>query len=106
MTEHEDAAAHAQQGADRLEERSDALGEQIEQTRDDWESRKADPGVPGAQGDADPSRARPGEGQDAAGTVAATGAADAEGEGFETQGNAHASNQPDEDPSADAPAGP
>ena len=105
MTEHEDRTASAEQEADRLEERSDALGEQIDQTRDDWESRKADPGVPGAQGDVDPTRARPGEGQDAAGTVAATGAADAEGEGFETQGNAHASNQPDEDPSADAPAG-
>ena len=105
MTDHEESAGRAEQEADRLEDRSDALGEQIEDTRSDWESRKADPGVPGATGEPDPRKADAGGGEDAFGTVAATGAADAEGEGFETQGNAHASNQPDEDPEADAPAG-
>ena len=55
MNEHEDLAARADQQADRLEERTDALGEQIEDTREDWERKKADPKVPGAAGD--PQRA-------------------------------------------------
>ncbi len=53
MTEHEDAAASAQQGADRLEERSDALGEQIDDVKRDWENKKHDPDVPGAAGNPD-----------------------------------------------------
>ncbi len=55
MSEHEDLAARAEQEADRLEERTDALGEQIEDTRADWERKKADPAVPGAAGN--PERA-------------------------------------------------
>ena len=43
---------------DRLEERSDALGEQIDDTRRDWEAKKEDPDVPGAAGD--PERAEGG----------------------------------------------
>jgi hypothetical protein len=38
---------------DRLEERSDALGEQIDETRRDWEEKKHDPDVPGAAGEPD-----------------------------------------------------
>ena len=40
---------------DRLEERADALGEEIGETRRDWEAKKRDPDVPGAAGD--PERA-------------------------------------------------
>ena len=40
---------------DRLEERADALGEDIDDTRRDWEAKKRDPDVPGAAGD--PERA-------------------------------------------------
>lgn len=38
-----------------LERRAEELGEQIDDTRGDWEDKKADPSVPGAVGD--PSRA-------------------------------------------------
>ena len=51
MSEHEDLIARAEQDADRLEERTDALGEDIADTREDWERKKADPDVPGAAGD-------------------------------------------------------
>ena len=50
MSEHEDLIARGEQQADRLEERTDALGEQIEDTREDWEAKKGDPNVPGAAG--------------------------------------------------------
>lgn len=38
---------------DSLEERSEALGEEIDETRRDWEHKKRDPGVPGAAGNPD-----------------------------------------------------
>ena len=41
-----------------LQQRADDLGAQIDDTRDDWESKKADPSVPGAAGD--PSHAEQG----------------------------------------------
>jgi hypothetical protein len=34
-----------------LERRADALGEEIDDARSDWEGKKADPSVPGAAGD-------------------------------------------------------
>ena len=34
-----------------LQEQADGLGEQISGAREDWESKKADPAVPGADGD-------------------------------------------------------
>ena len=46
MTEYE-------QQADELQEQSDKLGEHISDAREDWERKKADDSVPGAQG---PSR--------------------------------------------------
>jgi hypothetical protein len=36
-----------------MEKRSDELGEHIDEARQDWEARKADPSVPGAAGDPD-----------------------------------------------------
>jgi hypothetical protein len=42
MTEYE-------QQADELEERSERLGEEIADVREDWERKKADDSVPGAQ---------------------------------------------------------
>ena len=36
--------------ADEMQERSDRLGEEIADVREDWERKKADDGVPGAQG--------------------------------------------------------
>ena len=52
---HEELSARVEQEADRLEERTDALGEQIDDTRSDWEAKKRDPDVPGAAGN--PERA-------------------------------------------------
>ena len=43
----------AEDQVDSLEERSDALGEQIDDVRADWEAKKHDPDVPGAAGDPD-----------------------------------------------------
>ena len=34
-----------------LQQRSEKLGDEIDETRDDWEGKKADPSVPGALGD-------------------------------------------------------
>jgi hypothetical protein len=36
-----------------MQERSDRLEEQIDDTREDWERKKSDSGVPGAAGDPD-----------------------------------------------------
>ena len=41
-----------------LEERSEKLGDEIDETRDDWEAKKADDSVPGAAGE--PSHAEEG----------------------------------------------
>ena len=45
-----------------LERRAEELGEQIDDTRGDWEDKKADPSVPGAVDD--PSRANEAAGED------------------------------------------
>ena len=37
--------------ADELQERSDKLGEEISDAREDWERKQADPKVPGATGE-------------------------------------------------------
>jgi len=60
MSEHEDLIARGEQQADSLEERTDALGEQIEDTREDWERKKADPDVPGAAGNPRRAEREPG----------------------------------------------
>jgi hypothetical protein len=36
---------------DEMQDRSDRLKEEIADTREDWERKKADPSVPGAAGD-------------------------------------------------------
>ena len=52
----------AQRELAELEERSERVGENIEETRKDWEAKAADESVPGAQGDAD-SAEEGGEGE-------------------------------------------
>ena len=52
--------------ADRLEQRSEDLGGDIKDTRQDWESKQADSGVPGAvseDDDADDSSGSPAAGE-------------------------------------------
>ena len=62
MESHDELAARADAEADRLEERTDALGKQVEDTRRDWERKKADPAVPGAAGDPEKAEGGPEKG--------------------------------------------
>lgn len=53
MTErndHTEAADDAERGADAMEERSERLSGDIEDTRDEWKRKQADESVPGAVG--------------------------------------------------------
>lgn len=51
MTEHQDKADRLEDQASDLERESEQLGKEIDETRDDWERKKADDQVPGAGGD-------------------------------------------------------
>jgi|KBSMisStaDraftv2_1062788.scaffolds.fasta_scaffold5573636_1 hypothetical protein len=56
MTErndHTQAADQAERQADEMEERSERLADDIEGTRDEWERKQGDEGVPGATGEPD-----------------------------------------------------
>jgi hypothetical protein len=53
MTEHDEKAQELEREAEDLEEQSDRVGEHIDHTRRDWESKEQDPSVPGAQPDPD-----------------------------------------------------
>jgi hypothetical protein len=54
MTEdHERQAQSAERELAELEERSERVGEQIDEARKDWDAKVADPSVPGAGGDPD-----------------------------------------------------
>ena len=53
MTEHDEKAQRLEREAEDLEEQSDRVGERIDETRRDWESKEQDPSVPGAQPDPD-----------------------------------------------------
>jgi hypothetical protein len=47
--EHEERADELEREADKLEEHSQEVGERIEDTRKEWESKQQDQAVPGAQ---------------------------------------------------------
>jgi hypothetical protein len=51
--DHERRAEAAEREVAELEERSERVGEQIDEARKDWEAKVADPSVPGAGGDPD-----------------------------------------------------
>jgi hypothetical protein len=54
MTEdHEQQAKAAERELADLQERSERVGEHIDEARKDWEAKKADAAVPGAAGDPD-----------------------------------------------------
>lgn len=57
MSEHERLHDRAEREADDLERRGEELGEDIDRARQNWESKKADPAVPGAQPE-DPGQER------------------------------------------------
>lgn len=50
MSDHQDKADAVESEIDGLEQESERLGAQIGETRTDWEGRKADDNVPGADG--------------------------------------------------------
>jgi hypothetical protein len=52
MEGHEERAAEAEYELADMEEQSDALAEEIEAAKADWEQRKQDGSVPGARGEA------------------------------------------------------
>ena len=47
-SDHTDLAADAEREAEDLKHQGDKLGEDIEATKDDWERKQDDAGVPGA----------------------------------------------------------
>jgi len=51
--EHEDEAPELERDAEKLQSHSDEVGEQIEETRREWEAKEQDPSIPGAQPDLD-----------------------------------------------------
>ncbi len=53
MTENDPRADDLERELDQMQERSDRLEEEIGDTREDWERKKADPAVPGALPDDD-----------------------------------------------------
>lgn len=59
MSEHEDRADAMERDLHDMEARSERLEHEIEDTREDWERKKADPGVPGAAGDPEAAESGP-----------------------------------------------
>jgi hypothetical protein len=51
--EHEEHAEELDREAEKLEEHSDEVGEDIDDARREWEAKEDDPSVPGAQPPAD-----------------------------------------------------
>ena len=49
--EHDEQAENLEHDADRMEHDSEKLGEHIDETRREWESKEQDPSVPGARPD-------------------------------------------------------
>jgi hypothetical protein len=51
--DHEEQAKQAERELADMEERSERVGEHIEEARKDWEAKQADDAVPGATGEPD-----------------------------------------------------
>jgi hypothetical protein len=47
--EHDERAEELEREAEKLDEESDRIGEHIEDAKQEWEAKQADPAVPGAQ---------------------------------------------------------
>jgi hypothetical protein len=58
MSEHDERADELEREADAMDERAKRLEDDIDDVREDWQRKKADPSVPGAAGD--PSKAEDG----------------------------------------------
>jgi predicted nucleic acid-binding Zn-ribbon protein len=53
MSEHDRQADRLEREMDDMEQQSERLGDNIDETRKDWEAKKQDPSVPGATADRD-----------------------------------------------------
>jgi hypothetical protein len=51
MTEHEEQAKRLEREAEDMKRRSEQVGEDISEARDDWERKQGDHAVPGAVGE-------------------------------------------------------
>jgi hypothetical protein len=51
--EHEEQADRLEHDAERMEHESERVGDHIDETRQEWESKERDPSVPGAQPDSE-----------------------------------------------------
>jgi hypothetical protein len=49
MEQHDEIADKLEHDADRLEEASEGLKKDIDETREGWEAKQQDPSIPGAQ---------------------------------------------------------
>jgi hypothetical protein len=92
--EYEREAAAAERELADMEERSERVGEHIDEARKDWDAKVADPGVPGAAGE--PDRAEEG-GRHPETAYPAKGSSDelSEDEGSEDEGSEHELPPPD-----------
>jgi hypothetical protein len=59
MSEHDKQADRLDSEVDELQARSDELGEEISDAREDWERKQADDSVPGATGEPKSEREMP-----------------------------------------------
>ncbi len=92
-TDHEGQAEAAERELADMEQRSERVGEQIEDARKDWEAKLADPDVPGAGGD--PERAAAG-GRHPETAFPAKGSSDAVSEAAPTDNDRGVDDTPDE----------
>ena len=91
--EYEQQADAAERELHDMEQRSDRLGDEIDDARQDWEAKKEDPAVPGAAGD--PDRAEEG-GRHPETAYPAKGPEDSVGEEDPTDNDRGVGDTPDE----------
>ncbi len=96
--EYEEKADAAERELADMEERADRLGDQIDDTRDDWEAKKRDSKVPGAAGD--PDRAEEG-GQHPETAYPAKGPEDKVSDEDPTDNDRGVDDTPDDNPAAE-----
>ncbi len=63
---HEELGDELEANAAKMQERSDSLGAEIDDTRSDWHSKQEDQGVPGAEPARDPFEETPEEAEESA----------------------------------------
>jgi hypothetical protein len=59
MNEHERRADEVERELDDMEHQAERLGDEIDETRENWEHKQRDPSVPGAAGDPERAEGEP-----------------------------------------------